>query len=177
MGGVMNAGGVPTILVGVSGSPASAAALRWAEDEAVRTHGRLRIVAIWHPEQRAFYARQAGRADAVGGSERARADLVETVRSVLGPGPQPGTTAEVVEGTAERALVAESARADLLVLGAGPGLSIGPVVRTCLRQAHCPVVVVTPSTGGRDDDAGQGDDIRRPPASAPVPQPTPQHAS
>ena len=157
----MNDDGVPTILVGVSGSPASAAALIWAEDEAARRHGRLRIVRIWHPEQRAFYARQAGRADVAGERDRARRDLAETVRSVLGPGQQADATAEVVEGTAEQALVAESATADLLVLGAGPGISIGPVVRTCLRQAHCPVVVVNP---------GQAGALTRNPAGS-VPQP------
>lgn len=140
----MDAENRPTILVGVSGSPASAAALRWAEDEAERRHGHLKIVLIWHPEPRAFYAHPVRRAEADRGPERARRDLAETVQAVLGAAPQDDTTTEVVEGTAERALVAESADADLLVLGSGSGASIGPVVRTCLRQAHCPVVVVSP---------------------------------
>jgi nucleotide-binding universal stress UspA family protein len=138
----MNAGSAPTILVGVSGSPASAAALRWAGDEAVRRHGRLRIVLSWHQEQRAFYARPPSATDSDAGEQRARRALADTVRAVLGPGPRFDATAEVVEGAAEQTLVAESAGADLLVLGSGSSHSIGPVVRTCVSQAQCPVVVV-----------------------------------
>ena len=136
----------PTILVGVSGSAASAAALRWAEDEAERLHGELRIVLTWQPERRASYALQPAQADG-SASERARRELAATVRAVLGPAPLHDTTAVVVEGRAERELVAESAGADLLVLGSGSGVSIGPVVRTCLSHAHCPVVVVSPTSG------------------------------
>lgn len=132
----------PTILVGVSGSAASAAALRWAAQEARARHGRLRIMLTWHSEQRAFYAHQAGRPDPHGQRDTASPALAETVRAVLGSGPRRNTTAEVVEGTAERILVAESSAVDLLVLGSGAGNTIGPVVRTCLTEAHCPVVVV-----------------------------------
>jgi len=134
----------PTILVGVSGSPASKAALRWAENEAERRHGRLRIVLSWHPEQRAFYAGPARSPDGSGGRERALRNLSATLRAVLGPAPPTDTTADVIEGTAERILVAASGSADLLVLGSGPGMSIGPVIRACLSLAHCPVVVVSP---------------------------------
>jgi nucleotide-binding universal stress UspA family protein len=133
----------PTILVGVSGSHASAAALRWAEDEAERRHGELKIVRIWQSERRASYARQPALADRPAGPERASQELAEAVQAALGPGPLPDTTTVVVEGQAERELVAESAGADLLVLGSGSRTSIGPVVRTCLSHAHCPVVVVS----------------------------------
>ena len=133
----------PTILVGVSGSPASAAALRWADDEALRSHSQLRIVLIWHQEQRAFYAGSSRRTEPSESREQAERDLAETVRTVLGQGPRSDATAEVVEGGAERELVAASAAADLLVLGSGSANTIGPVVRTCLTHAHCPVVVVT----------------------------------
>ena len=137
----------PTILVGVSGSPASAAALRWAEDEAERRHGELKILLIWQPEPRASYARPPARDDSHAGSERARKEVADTVRAVLGPSPLYHTTTVVVEGRAELELIAESAAADLLVLGSGSGISIGPVVRTCLSHAHCPVVVVSPPGG------------------------------
>lgn len=137
----------PTILVGVSGSPASVAALRWAEDEAERRHGELKILLIWQPESRASYARPPVRDDSHPGPERASKQVADTVRAVLGPTPLHDTATVVVEGRAERELIAESAAADLLVLGSGSGISIGPVVRTCLRYAHCPVVVVSPSDG------------------------------
>jgi nucleotide-binding universal stress UspA family protein len=137
----------PTILVGVNGSLASAAALRWAEDEAERRHGELKVVRIWQPERRAPYARPPLRADSRSDQEQACKELAETVRAVLGPSPLHDTTTVVVEGRAERELVAESAGADLLVLGSASGASIGPVVRTCLSHAHCPVVVVSQPTG------------------------------
>jgi nucleotide-binding universal stress UspA family protein len=135
------------IIVGVSGSPASAAALRWAENEAHRRHGELKVVRTWQPERRAAYASPPVRPDGRAGQEQARKELTDTVRAVLGPSPLPDTTTVVVEGTAERELVAESVGADLLVLGSGSRITIGPVVRTCLSHAHCPVVVVSPSSG------------------------------
>ena len=50
----------PVIVVGVSGSAASAGALRWAADEADRRHGRLRVFCVWQAESHAFYAHPAG---------------------------------------------------------------------------------------------------------------------
>jgi nucleotide-binding universal stress UspA family protein len=131
-----------TILVGVSGSPASLAALQWAEDEAERSQCRLRIVLICEDQQRASYAQQPPPSDGTDRVAKAQCVLTETVRGVLGSGPWHNTTVEAVEGRAEQALVAASERADLLVLGSGSTPVIGPVVRTCLTAAHCPVVVV-----------------------------------
>jgi nucleotide-binding universal stress UspA family protein len=131
-----------TILVGVSGSPASLAALQWAADEAERRGCRLRVVLICEREQRASYAQQADLVDGTERKEQARRVLTTTVRAVLGSGPWRNATVEAVEGRVEQALVAASADADLLVLGSGPAAMIGPVTRTCLTDAHCPVVVV-----------------------------------
>jgi nucleotide-binding universal stress UspA family protein len=134
---------VNTILVGVSGSPASRAALRWAADEASSRECRLRILLIWQPEQCASYAQQADRRDRNERRAQARCDLTETVWAVLGPGPWRDTTIEAVEGRIEQVLVAASEDADLLVLGSGHATVIGPAVRTCLTEARCPVVVVS----------------------------------
>ena len=143
----------PVVLVGVSGSRASRAALRWAADEAIRRHASLHVVRAFEQPALAYYAHPA--AAAVGperAEELARRDLAATVRAVLGPRPRPGTTTEVVEGIAERILVDKSADADLLVLGsasgAGAGHPIGPVVRACLYQAQCPVVAVSTKDPG-----------------------------
>jgi nucleotide-binding universal stress UspA family protein len=135
----MNADG--TILVGISGSPASRVALRWAADEAERRESRLEIILIWQREQRASYAQQ-DRRDSTECREDAWSVLTETVQRVLGSGPLRNATVEVVEGRTEQALVTASEDADLLVLGSGPAAVTGPVVRTCLAEAHCPVVVV-----------------------------------
>jgi nucleotide-binding universal stress UspA family protein len=131
------------ILVGVNGSPASLAALQWAADEAARRECRLRIVTICEPEQHASYAQLAGSDPKTDRLEQAWLVLTETARAVLGSGPWRNTTAEVVEGRIEQVLVSASEDADLLVLGSGPGAVVGPVVRTCLTEARCPVVVVT----------------------------------
>jgi nucleotide-binding universal stress UspA family protein len=60
-----------TILVGVSGSPASLAALRWAKGEAGRCGYRLKVVLVWQSDQRASYARQAARSDGTDRPEQA----------------------------------------------------------------------------------------------------------
>lgn len=142
-------GHTPVIVVGVSGSSASAGALRWAADEAGREHGTLRVVRTWKSEPRAFYAHPAsGPQDAARQHQLAQDGLAAIISAVLGSDDLSNVTAEVIEGMTERVLVGLSAGADLLVLGSASGLaegrSIGPVIRDCLSRAHCPVVVVGP---------------------------------
>lgn len=132
-----------TILVGVSGSPGSLLALRWAADEAERRDCRLRVVAVWQREKVASYAGQGGRRDRTKCRDQAWTVLTEAVRAELGSVPSRNVTVEAVEGPTEQSLVAASEDADLLVLGSGPAAVIGPVVRTCLTSAHCPVLVVS----------------------------------
>jgi nucleotide-binding universal stress UspA family protein len=139
--------GDSTILVGVSGSPASLAALRWAADEAARRECRLRIVTISQCEQHASYARLVDSDQGPDRLEQAWLVLTEAARAVLGSGPWRNTSVEAVEGRTEHELVSASAESDLLVLGSGPAAVLGPVVRTCLTEARCPVVVVTRQTG------------------------------
>ncbi len=151
----------PSIVVGVSGSAASAAALRWAADEAIRRHGQLRVVLVWSPEHRAAYAPPLHAGDPQEQMTRARRVLAATVQSVLGPVPVDDVTVEIAEGVPERALVDYSAGADLLVLGSASahalaGSSIGPVIRTCLSHAHCPVVIVSPQHPSDRDQPGLG---------------------
>jgi nucleotide-binding universal stress UspA family protein len=132
-----------TVLVGLSGSPASLAALQWAADEADRRGSRLRILMISESEQRASYAQQPSDGDETQRRQRTWTVLTESVRAALGPGPWHNTTLEAIEGRIEQALVAASEDAELLVLGSGRAPVIGPVIRTCLTEAHCPVVVVS----------------------------------
>jgi nucleotide-binding universal stress UspA family protein len=153
----MNTSGhTPVIVVGISGSAASAGALRWAAGEAAREHGILRVVETWRTEPRAFYAHPAsGPQDAARQHQLARDDLATTVQAVLGSEDVSHVTTEVIEGVPERVLVDLSADADLLVVGSASGLtegrSIGPVIRGCLSRAHCPVVVVGPEGPPTDD--------------------------
>jgi nucleotide-binding universal stress UspA family protein len=144
----MNAPARPVIVVGVSGSPASARALRWAASEAARLDAQLKIVLIWRVEQRAFYAPAISTDDYDRRQERAVSGVAATVRAELGPLAPDNVTTEIVHGLPERALVEQSAGAELLVLGTASGTltgrSIGVVIRACLSHAHCPVVVVGP---------------------------------
>lgn len=145
------------IVVGVSGSRASAAALRWAADEALRRHRQLHVVLIWSPEPRASYAPALHPGDSRQSMLRAGRVLATAVQAVLGPTPRADVTTEIAKGMPERTLVDRSAGAELLVLGSASahdlaGHSIGPVIRTCLRHAHCPVVIVGPE----QDDQLQG---------------------
>jgi nucleotide-binding universal stress UspA family protein len=148
----MNARRKPVILVGVSGSAASRTALRWAAAEAKRIGADLVAVRAWEQPRRAAYAQRTGAAADL--RERARLDLAAAVSAVLGRDVARLVTSEVTEGAAERVLVARSADADLLVLGEASGLtagrSIGPVVRSCLSRAACPVVLVSPENYARE---------------------------
>jgi nucleotide-binding universal stress UspA family protein len=140
------------IVVGVSGSRASGAALSWAVEEARLRQANLHVVWAWDP------ARHAAPYAAVGVTPTreeqraaARARLAAAMRAEFGPATPGNVTAELAEGVPERLLLDHSADADLLVLGVTApawlaGRSAGPVVRACLARARCPVVVI----GGAD---------------------------
>jgi len=136
------------IVVGVSGSPASRAALSWAADEARSRRASLRVVRVWDPARHAAsYARVGAlptrdeeRATACGG-------LAAAVQAEFGAVAPGNVIVELAEGVPERVLVDRSAGADLLVLGVttpawSSGRSPGPVVRACLARSRCPVAVI-----------------------------------
>jgi nucleotide-binding universal stress UspA family protein len=137
------------VVVGVDGSVASLAALRWAAREAGLRQARLQVVCAMDPgrARAAPYAGHARRSAAE--AENALppgAWLKALVDTVLGGSPLVTVDTEVVAGLAAKVLIACSEGADLLVLG-DPATSqlevIGPVARACLRHAPCPVVVVS----------------------------------
>jgi nucleotide-binding universal stress UspA family protein len=150
----------PVIVAGVSGSLASGHALRWAADEAARRNGHLHVVLVWSPAPRASYApvRHGDREKQVLTASHV---LAAALRAAFGPALPGGLSTEIAEGTPERVLVDRSAGADLLVLGSASahalaGYSIGPVIRTCLSHAHCPVVVVGPAEPAGQEPAAAG---------------------
>jgi nucleotide-binding universal stress UspA family protein len=149
----------PVILVDVSGSGASLAALHWAAAEARRRDATLRVIEAWQSQPtRAHYAAAAGSLHVRVTEAMAVAHLAAEVRAVVGESTADAdVTVELAEGTAERILADASADADLLVLGAGSQPSfarqhdrphsdrpVGPVIRACLSHARCPVVVISP---------------------------------
>jgi nucleotide-binding universal stress UspA family protein len=147
------------IVVGVSGSPASAAALSWAAEEARLRGATLRVV--WACDRGRHAAPYAAVGAMPTGEEQraaARYGLAAVTRAEFGPLTPDDVIAELADGTPERVLVDRSRDADLLVMGAtapawSAGRSEGPVVRACLARARCPVVVI--GYGGHPAPAGR----------------------
>lgn len=153
------------IVVGVDGSAASDAAVRWAVREARLRHATVHLVCAYYCDAglRAPYAswprmtRQDERY-AVAAAELATA--AEFAGRYLPPGR---LIAELANEPPVRALLDRAAGAEMLVLGTTrparqpgqPALAMGPVARTCLRVAHCPVIVVTPDNQPAGHDPGR----------------------
>ena len=142
------------IVVGVDGTAASAAAVRWAVREghgcatppctsslpATTTAGSVRRT-LPRPRRRT----QPGRMPPPGLSSPPR----QKPRAAAFR--QDGVKAELTDEPPARALVDRTAGAEMLVLGTTrpgrqrpgqPPEAMGPVTRACLRHAHCPVVIV-----------------------------------
>jgi nucleotide-binding universal stress UspA family protein len=136
------------IVVGVSGSLASRAALSWAAAEARLRRARLHVVRVWDPVRHAApYAAVDATPTCEEKQAEARHGLAAALRVEFGPAMPDDVTSELAEGVPERVLVNRSGVADLLVLGVTDsawldGRSTGPVVRACLARARCPVVVI-----------------------------------
>lgn len=130
------------VIVGVSGSAASTAALRWAAREARRRGDPLRAVLAFQPGKASSTSTGARTS-----CEEAAGILAGAVRTALRADPPDWLVAELTAGDAGQLLAERSKNARLLVLGSrsAPVLSsgsAGPVVRACLSKACCPVVVV-----------------------------------
>lgn len=131
------------IVVGVGGASAQHV-LAWALKEAAVRDGQVVLVRAVDPLlQRAPYAGAAGSGVDSGRTEAMR--VLETVLSCAGARDVP-VHYQVVADLPARALVAASARADLLVIGAHSSedgeLVHGATARACLQYASCPVVIV-----------------------------------
>ena len=142
------------IVVGVDGSAASTAAVRWAVREARLRRAAIHLVCACDSDTRlrapyaswSWVTREDERYAAAGAMLAAAAELA---RPHLPPGR---LTTELAHEPPARALLDRTADAEMLVLGTTrldrgtgePSRGIGPVARACLRLAHCPVVIVAP---------------------------------
>ncbi|GAA2632366.1 universal stress protein [Streptomyces axinellae] len=139
----------PRLVVGVSGSLASLAALREAAGEARRTGGTLLAVIAWAPpEGERAYLRRPDRDWARHWQRVAHARLERAFEEAFG-GTPPGIRVHkrVVRDLPWRALRAAADRSgDRLVLGSrGTGRGrrpAGPTVRRVLAHPPCPVLTV-----------------------------------
>jgi nucleotide-binding universal stress UspA family protein len=142
------------VVVGVDGSAVSAAAIRFAADEAARRGAALVAVHAWHapavtgpgdmmplvydPE---LVAVEEGRV------------LAESVAGLRERYPDVPVRREVVEGPARRVLADRSYDAQLVVVGdrghgGFAGLLLGSVSQHLIYHAGCPVAVVRGDIGG-----------------------------
>ncbi|MEB8338873.1 universal stress protein [Streptomyces endophyticus] len=140
------------VVVGVTGTPGSRAALRRAADEARRRQAALWAVLAWQPPGGELHARRAPAIPLAGADweNLARTTLVTAVREVFPEGPGVPLRAVLARGTPGRALAESADREDdLLVIGAGHHGLLHRALRTsvsryCVAHAVCPVLTVPP---------------------------------
>lgn len=136
------------IVVGLDDSPAAAAALRWAADQARMTSARLRVVHAWQMSAFGAAAVASGAADfveAAGADARARA--TRWALDALNGVAETRWQLDVAEGSPGPVLVSRSEGAGLLVLGTQEHTGLqravhGSVSHYCLTHADAPVVAV-----------------------------------
>ncbi len=135
------------ILVGVDGSASSLSALRWSISEARIRSARIRALHCWaYPATYAIDVyippdRSVLEAEAMAVLEHAITQAVE------GLDPVPDIERVIRDGSPSHALIEESAKADLVVVGARGhggfiGLLLGSVASQCISHASRPTVVV-----------------------------------
>ena len=134
------------IVVGVDGSANGAAALRWAVAEAALRTDRVVALFAWGyiPPGHAGDGRTF---DPEYGSVDADAALVAAVEAAVGPERAGGIERQVIGDVPTKALLAASAGAELLVVGArGIGgfqrLLLGSVSEGCLHHATRPLAII-----------------------------------
>jgi nucleotide-binding universal stress UspA family protein len=132
----------PTVVVGVDGSPASTAALAWADSYAKATGGQLRVVTAW------AWPRMYGMPMVVDGWDpKAAAERVVKEAAATTSLPTDRIETAVVEGRAADVLLAACHDADLLVVGTHghrhlDTVLLGSVSNHCVHHATVPTVVV-----------------------------------
>ena len=140
---------IDRIVVGVDGSESSAAALRFALDEA-RAHGAgVEVVAAWSfpPTMAAEWT--GGEIEGVAeGLERSAQRILAEAVAELGSAAE-GVEIEAVvrQGPPAEVLLSEAESADLLVVGSRgrggfKGLVLGSVSQQAAYHATCPITIV-----------------------------------
>jgi len=135
------------IVVGVDGSPASIAALRWAAEEAAQRVSRLEAVIAWRPK--AAIEPPAGHPPPSGSTQQECREDAESVLDLALQamhGAAPEIERRVMRGSAHRVLLDAAAGASMVVIGGCSGRltvklpwSTGQHV---VQASPCPVVVV-----------------------------------
>jgi nucleotide-binding universal stress UspA family protein len=136
------------VVVGVDGSPESVAALAWAGRYAAATGATVRAVRAWHfPDVIGFPPEEKAPAQV---TDQVKAQQKQELSDAIAKArldPSVRLEPEIVYGHAAEALIEESNRASLLVVGhRGHGgfqaMLTGSISIHCVNHANCPVVVV-----------------------------------
>jgi nucleotide-binding universal stress UspA family protein len=143
----------PPVAVGVDGSEGSVAALRWAARYGAATGTPVRAVLVWHYPTAAGLPPVGHVPEPVEKEVEARemSTLREAIAKVAPETPGVHIDGVIRYGHPAAALIEESGRAGLLVVGRRGGggflgMHIGSVSQHCVNAAQCPIVVVR-STG------------------------------
>jgi nucleotide-binding universal stress UspA family protein len=137
------------IIVGVDGSPAATAAIRWAFDEARRRGVGVDVIHSWGIPGSMYFGETA----AVGPEHleaAARAVLSETMAAVADEARGLDVVATVERGHPVDVLTARGASAALVVVGSRghggfTGLLLGSTSNGVVHHATCPTVIVHPT--------------------------------
>jgi nucleotide-binding universal stress UspA family protein len=133
------------IIVGIDGSPSSAATLEWAARQAELTGSTLEAITTW--EWPINYGWAFPFPSGYDPADDADTMLTSILKTVKANHPNLPVQTTIVEGHPAPVLVAASRRADLLVVGSRghgefAGMLIGSVSEHCVTNAHCPVLVL-----------------------------------
>jgi nucleotide-binding universal stress UspA family protein len=141
------------IVVGVDGTAAGVAALRWAVDQARATGARVLAIAVCEPAPLVVGGPEVGGGlvaqkllDAEQLTAAADAWLTEAIEA-LSTDARHGVDRQVRRGDATTVLLEAARDADLLVLGnhgrgVVAGVLTGSVAQRCAHHAPCPLVLV-----------------------------------
>lgn len=137
------------IVVGIDGSAHAQRALEWAVKEAVVRSEPLTVLTVWRTAvgywgSPIIYPQDKESAE---NARRAAQEALDKAVATTGGARPVSATVRAVSGIPAAELVAESAQADLLVIGSrGTGgfarLLLGSVASQVVHHAHCTVVVV-----------------------------------
>jgi nucleotide-binding universal stress UspA family protein len=136
------------ILLGLGDTGANAPALHFAFQEAVKRDCMLDVVRAWRTPAQRNSTHAAHAEEPTHTHEERERDLFDaTIDPAIAVYPDARVRRALVEGPAAHVLVARTASADLLVVGARRrpgqfGMQLGRVAHRALHHADCPVAVV-----------------------------------
>ena len=137
------------IVVGVDGSHASLAALRWADHQAQLSGARLELVHVYSSAPPYVFSPGGGPAFYTVDPARLQAQAQALLREAMSAAGVMSTDVQLTvldDASATRALGRAAVGAAMLVLGVhhrhGLGVLLGSTATACVRNALCPVVVV-----------------------------------